>query len=421
MKSFRSMVVLFILIIFVNVLFGSIIKNEYHKLSWGIFIVLCLLLVVVLVMITTSSFVLLIKFIFKHNTYRLGNNIIKELIVLAFIPMMILTQIVFSSIYVFSPDNGYYASVEQVNINDSEQYISVRTKDESLPVILFLAGGPGGTQMQATREFLSGLEENFTVINWDQPGTGKSYDAKYRYDVLTQERYVEDGHALTEYLMERFNQEKIYLIGESWGSYLAVLLCDKYPENYYAMIGTGQMVAFLETEEFCYNYVLDKAIDNNDAKLVDTLNEIGLPPYYGDNISLKMNTYLQRIYIEMATSSNIQHQDWDTFDTLISPEYSIWDSIGFIRGLLFTFSDTYQTLYDKDLRTDVAELSVPIFIFHGEHDVNAPLYLAEEYYNLVNAPEKDFVLFERSGHNPMIDEYELFCEEVISHFNFHLE
>lgn len=42
---------------------------------------------------------------------------------------------------------------------------------------LFLAGGPGGSQMVAERRALAGLEDHFVVVNWDQPGAGKSFDA----------------------------------------------------------------------------------------------------------------------------------------------------------------------------------------------------------------------------------------------------
>ena len=103
--------------------------------------------------------------------------------------------------------------------------------------------------MAAVRHELAELEEHFVVVNWDQPGSGKSYYAE-KIENITLQTYIQDGHALTGYLKERFSQEKIYLVGESWGSALGVFLVDKYPESYHALIGTGQMVDFVETERW---------------------------------------------------------------------------------------------------------------------------------------------------------------------------
>lgn len=120
-----------------------------------------------------------------------------------------------------------------------------------MPILLFLAGGPGGTQMAATRYELAELEKHFVVVNWDQPGSGKSYHCMKRNAITTQ-TYIEDGVALTEYLREEFGQEQIYLMGESWGSALGIFLINERPEYYAGFIGTGQMVDFAETEKIDY-------------------------------------------------------------------------------------------------------------------------------------------------------------------------
>jgi predicted alpha/beta-fold hydrolase len=137
-----------------------------------------------------------------------------------------------------TPENSI-AELREIELNGRKQWISLRGWDKTAPVLLFLAGGPGGTQMAAVRHELAELEKHFVVVNWDQPGSGKSYYAT-NTQKLTVPTYIEDGHALTEYLKERFSQEKIYLIGESWGSALGIFLVHEYPESYHALIGTGQ-------------------------------------------------------------------------------------------------------------------------------------------------------------------------------------
>ena len=128
-----------------------------------------------------------------------------------------------------TPENSI-AELIKVELNGRKQWISIRGWDKNAPVLLFLAGGPGGTQMAAVRYELAKLEKHFVVVNWDQPGSGKSYYAEKTKNITAQ-TYIENGYALTEYLKERFSQDKIYLVGESWGSALGIFLVDKYPSH----------------------------------------------------------------------------------------------------------------------------------------------------------------------------------------------
>ncbi len=151
---------------------------------------------------------------------------------------------------------GSIATLEKVQLGDSEQWVSIRGVDEDNPVLLFLAGGPGGSQLTTARYALSGLEDHFVVVNWEQPGAGKSFSAVDR-STLTPEDYVLYGHELVEHLRHRFDEDKIYVLGESWGSALGVMLVQRYPELFHAFAGAAQMVDFLETDLFCYDFAIE--------------------------------------------------------------------------------------------------------------------------------------------------------------------
>src|SRR5688500_11317942 len=126
---------------------------------------------------------------------------------------------------------GSIAVLETVNLNGSEQWISIRAESTEKPVLLWLAGGPGGSQLATARYHLGGLEEHFVVVNWEQPGSGKSYHAA-DHSALTVERYIADGYSLVQQLKARFDEEKIYLVGESWGAALGIWLVQRYPEQF---------------------------------------------------------------------------------------------------------------------------------------------------------------------------------------------
>lgn len=307
------------------------------------------------------------------------------------------------------------AELTELELNGRKQWISMRGWDKNAPVLLFLAGGPGGTQMAAVRHELAELEKHFVVVNWDQPGSGKSYYAE-KIQNITIDTYIQDGYALTEYLKGRFSQEKIYLIGESWGSALGIFLVDKYPQSYHSLIGTGQMIDFAETERMDYTKAMEIAENNGDTALVKKLKANGEPPYYGKHVTWKSAVYLNYLSSYMARNPDIQNPGYNTLRDIGSSEYGLLDKINFFRGVINTFNDVYQQLYDIDLRADYTKLDVPVYFFLGRHDVNAPVGLVEEYERVLNAPDKGIIWFEHSGHSPWINERDKFIEEVMSCF-----
>ena len=309
--------------------------------------------------------------------------------------------------------NNSIAELTELELNGRKQWISLRGWDKNSPVLLFLAGGPGGSQMAAVRHELKELEKHFVVVNWDQPGSGKSYYAE-RTNNITVQTYIQDGYALTEYLKDRFSQEKIYLLGESWGSALGVFLVDMYPDSYYALIGTGQMVDFAETERIDYAEALEIAQAKNDADLIKRLKANGEPPYYGKDVTWKSAVYLNYLSAYMAANPEIHNPGYNTFRDIASPEYGLLDKINYFRGLVNTYNHVYQQLYTIDMRVDFTKLNVPVYFFLGRHDINAPTVLVEDYYRVLDAPDKEIVWFEHSGHSPWINEPEKFVTEVLS-------
>ncbi|QVK19853.1 alpha/beta hydrolase [Mycoplasmatota bacterium] len=307
---------------------------------------------------------------------------------------------------------GSISLLEQVELNGSKQWITIRGYNNSNPVLLFLAGGPGGSQIVETRNYFKDLEKDFIVVNWEQPGSGKSFGAVDQEN-LNKERYIEDAHALTKHLEEYFNEDKIFIMGQSWGTALSLWLAERYPEDYYGIINSGQMVDFLETEKICYESALTLAKKNKDEETVTKLEEQGAPPYYGEKMVMKASKYLMYLSKEMNRNTNIHGPGYSTINDVMSREYGIIDKINYFRGMLSTFNRVYQQLYDISLIEDVPKIDVPVYILHGIHDLNAPTELVEEYYQYLEAPNKELIWFEHSGHTPWRSETERFVDEVI--------
>jgi pimeloyl-ACP methyl ester carboxylesterase len=302
------------------------------------------------------------------------------------------------------------SELREVTFNGRKQWISIRGENKDAPILLFLAGGPGGSQLAAVRYEMPELEKEFVLVGWDQPGSAKSYGA--RKD-LTAEDYLQDGLALTEYLCERFDKEKIYLVGESWGSYLSIMMAAHTTERFYGIANTGQMVDFLETELIDYTTALTLCTENGDTDKMTQLIKLGTPPYYGNDVSIKSAKYIGYLTSKMNHNPDIKNPGYRTDRDILSVEYGILDKANYVLGILNTYNDVYQQLYEIDLRESHTKLDVPIKFIIGRHDLNAPTSLAAEYFDLLQAPAKEFVWFEHSGHSPWVNESERFVEELL--------
>ena len=268
------------------------------------------------------------------------------------------------------PLQNAIATLETVTLNGSKQWISIRGQDITDPVLLFLAGGPGGSQLATARFALAELEEHFVVVNWEQPGSGKSFDAVDR-STITPDRYLDDAHELILQLRERFGQEKVYILGESWGSALGIMLVQRYPDLFHAFIGTGQMVAFLENDQMCYEFALQWAQEKGDIKKIEKLTNQGPPPYYGKDVAWQEAAFLMDTFSYMNANPAIADNGANTFRDLAASEYGLYDKVSWFRGVIETLGVVYPQLWDVDFRKQATELDVPVYFFIGRHDINA--------------------------------------------------
>jgi pimeloyl-ACP methyl ester carboxylesterase len=291
------------------------------------------------------------------------------------------------------PVPGSIATLEKVILNGTEQWITIRGHDTSRPVLLYLGmGGPGGGSF-TTRGLFEPLEDEFVVVAWDEPGTGKSYNAM-PISALTPQRFVEDAHALTLMLRERFHQDKIYIYGVSWTSILGIWLAQQYPDLYYAYIGNGQMVNTTENDILGYELALQYLAEKGDTAMLETLRRNGPPPYSGDSLVMKYVTYIDVLNDYMGEPRYALAVPILPF---FAPEYGYVDKINHTRGLVDSFNVLYPQLRDLDFTTQASRLEVPVYIFLGRHDVNAMTSLVERYYNVLEAPHKELIWFE-AGH-----------------------
>lgn len=301
------------------------------------------------------------------------------------------------------------ASLEEITIGGIKQVILIRGHDINNPILLFLHGGPGSTEMQFGHKFERELEKHYIFVHWDQRGAGKSFSKNIPEESMNIEQFISDAHELINYLRERFNNKKILIVGHSWGSILGLKLAHRFPELFYAYVGMGQVVQLVENEKISYQFVVNKATENRDEKSLRKLAKIdGYCQTYKDlsiqrRILAKYGGVFHKMsYFKMAKIG------------MASPEYTFGDFIRFLRGLLRSSKLMWSEMLDVNFFEEVPEVKIPVYFFTGRYDYNVPFELVEKYCKLLIAPKKEIIWFEESAHSPNFEEPKKFTEVLIS-------
>lgn len=305
-----------------------------------------------------------------------------------------------------NPLPGSIAELATVTIGGHEQSLLIRGRDVTDPVLLHLAGGPGGTDIGAMRDDVS-LEEHVVVATWDQRGTGRSYAALDPVSTLTVEQMVADTIEVATYLRDRFGHERILLTGNSWGSILGVLAVQQRPDLFHAYIGTGQMVDVAETDRMFHEDTLAWAADEGDEALVRTLRELGPPPYRDPADYLPIVSY-EHHWNAYPGVDDLNEMPFNTF----VPENTLLDRVNAARGLVDTYAALYPQLEELDLRRSATRLEVPVYLVMGRHEARGRQVPADEWFAQLDAPAKERVEFAASGHRPSFEEPAAFAQLV---------
>ncbi len=310
-----------------------------------------------------------------------------------------------------------------VNINGVEQGMFIRGKDKTKPVLLFLHGGPGLPTYWLTRIYPTGLEECFTVCYWETRGTGLSYSADIPPETITWEQLISDTVEVTNYLRERFGQEKIYLLGHSGGSFLGIQAAARTPELYNAYIGVAQMSRQFESEKLAHKYMIEQYKSAGDKEMVRKLEKFAIsemntvPKAYRNLRDEAMHK------LGIGTMHNMKSVISDVFLTSFqSKEYTLGEKINLWRG---KNSDQYQKMWDQMMATDltvkVQKLDISAYFFAGIYDYTCNYTLTKDYFEKLQAPLKGFYTFEQSAHSPMFEEPEkmqhIIQEDVLAGVN----
>ena len=300
-----------------------------------------------------------------------------------------------------------------IRIGGVDQWLHIRGRDLNNPVLLDLHGGPGCPNIGFLDSIQRPWEDYFTVVQWDQRQTGKSY---YPVDdentSLTVSQFIEDTEEVIQYLLNYFNQEKLFVLGHSWGTVLGMHMAKRHPDWLHAYIGIGQVVNGLESERVVYERLLSHAKHEADNKLVAKLESIIAlysDPDHTERVFVENCWFVRKELSRLAGEAWTHHMEGEdgpkafAFSQVISPHLTLSDISNSVFGdeaavlrSPYTFTKDFLNI---DLPNELGtSFEVPIFFFTGAHDWQTPRSLSDDWFSEITAPHKEIVHFEDSSH-----------------------
>lgn len=326
------------------------------------------------------------------------------------------------------------------DLDDLSKVIYVRHKGADMPAfihgnasekvfLIILHGGPGGDGLAYRGGTIkSEIEKECAVVYFDQRGSGLS-QGNYSESDLTVELMVEDVMALTDVIRHKYGEEsRFFLMGHSWGGTLgtATLLANDNQERFKGWIevdgGHDLKELYFENIRFfkevaAEQIALNQSLDywNN---VLEKVNEVDSLNYDEDDSSY-MNTKAFDAEEVLADDGFIDEIDDATAidglrELLSNNQITIfWNSIN-TNTILVENQEIFETL---SYTSQLGKITIPSLVLWGKYDLVIPPKQGQEAFDNLGSEDKEIVIFEKSGHSPMINEGDKFAEEVIGFIN----
>ena len=283
-------------------------------------------------------------------------------------------------VYPDSEKDGKY-----VTVNGAKLWVVTVGKGD--PVIL-IAGGPGGAH-PGLRRFDS-LANHYMLIYFDAFGRGKSDTAK---DVkeYTLERDIDD----IEGLRTALKLDNINVLGHSYGGVVAQGYAIKYGEHLKHLVLANTFHSYIMWQENDDNS--NHEIRTNYPEVWDSLIRIRERGYVSSD-PLHQDIYGKVPYgfLYAYNPENFRLRGSKPYPNSMNTKlyYQMVGKDGdFIVG---------NDIGNFDYRTQLKNLKMPVLIYGGRYDRVAVPWMMVKFKEY--CPQARFVMFERSGHNPQVEQ-----------------
>ncbi len=252
------------------------------------------------------------------------------------------------------------------------------------------------------------------MVAWDRAAAALLLGASRK----RHRRSTGGGRNESELLCERFHKDKVFIIGGSWGSELGTYLAYRHPEKIAAYVGFGQVVNGAKNEEISFDFAMAEAVKAGDEKSVAILKKVGPPVngvYKGGFDGMMAQRRVMMKYGGYSQSAKkAQLLPFVRHSRCALRRVQPKDLIGLVKGYKYVLTHMWNAVGETDFPKTCTKFAVPYFVFDGVLDQNTPASLVQGWFDSIEAPQKELIWFEQSGHNPMGDEPERFKSLLIN-------
>lgn len=288
-----------------------------------------------------------------------------------------------------------------------DQWISISGSSSDNPGLLYLNGGPGEAQSPFLSLFAP-WEQSFTVIQWDQRGSGKTYGRNRDAGGVTLEQLTADCIEIAETARERLGQEKIVLLGQSWGSLLGWRVVRARPDLFHAFVGTGMFAGWARQMPLQEDYARARAEAAGDTAALERIAAVQNLPVTDFGRIMTSRPYL------MSETDLAYLVDVQGAFTGPPPPPTEGDVADWIQGGQRMIQALLPTIFSHDIYAEGLESSVPVVVIQGRDDMITPAALAEQFVADIQAPSKEYVAID-GGHFACLTNPEEFVAALESH------
>jgi len=312
--------------------------------------------------------------------------------------------------------NGIY-KYEYVEINGLKQYIQIRGRDKSNPLLLFVHGGPGGSMAGLAHIMMGSWEDKFTVVNWDQRNTCKTLLAnKDRVAEIgktgTMEDYIQDIDEIIKYLHTVYDFDKLILMGFSWGTVISTEYAKAHPENVDIYIGVGQLINYVEGFQVVCGQLMERAKEVGNKKDVKKIENI-LASIPTDGLANK--EWLKHVMVFNKLGAKYISNNTKAFPTkefFKSPLLDRESRKTWFKVDNKNFERTFMTMFEYDFRDNMC-FPVPAIFITGEEDTSCPHSMLQDIVDSIEAPRKELHIVSNAGHACFWDNAEEFLKVLV--------
>jgi pimeloyl-ACP methyl ester carboxylesterase len=300
--------------------------------------------------------------------------------------------------------------LEPLDVNGSTQWISIRGLNRRNPILLVVHGGPGSPMLASTWAYQKPWEDFFTVVNWDQRGVGKNWnpaDTARLRPTMTPQQHVRDAEVVVRHVLKTLGQEKLVLLGWSWGTMFTPALVQQHPELFHAWVGMGvagggAAAGAAPGRDVLHERLTEIARAAADTQAMRELTALA-PGAVGGPTGIDRALALRK-WARRYDGGWYGKPTLDLFFTLSDwgPEYTAREAEALVPATQWAARAVVGAPTGGAAPT--LRYQVPMLFLMGRYDLHTPYASAKALFDRIEAPRKRFITFERSAHFVMVEE-----------------